>query len=68
MYNKNIQEKTNEYGIESGFYAEDTWQPHPNLKINAGVRISNFIAEKKQYLFPEPRVTSAFHFKNDIAI
>jgi hypothetical protein len=68
IYNKNIQEKTNEYGIESGFYAEDTWQPHPNLKINAGVRISNFIAEKKQYLFPEPRVTAAFHFKNDIAI
>lgn len=68
MYNKNIQEKTNEYGIESGFYAEDTWQPHPNLKINAGVRISNFIAEKKQYLFPEPRISAAWHFRNDIAL
>lgn len=68
MYNKNVQEKTNEYGIESGFYAEDTWQPHPNLKINAGVRISSFIADKKQYLFPEPRFIAAWHFKHDIAI
>ena len=68
MYNRNIQEKTNQYGIESGFYAEDIWQPHPNLKINAGVRISSFIVEKKQYLFPEPRLTAAWHFRNDIAL
>ncbi len=68
MYNKNIQEKTNEHGIESGLYAEDTWQPYPSLKINAGVRISSFIANKKQYLFPEPRITAAWHFQNDIAL
>ncbi len=68
IYDKNIEEKTNQFGIESGFYAEDTWQPHPNLKINAGVRISSFITEKKQYLFPEPRVTAAWHFKNDMAL
>jgi hypothetical protein len=68
LYNKHTSDKTNEYGIESGFYMEDTWQPHTDLKINAGVRISNFIAEKKQYLFPEPRITAAWHFKNDIAL
>lgn len=68
LYEKNIHEKTKESGIESGFYAEDTWQPHPSLKINAGIRISNFITAKEQYLFPEPRVTAAWQFKDDIAL
>lgn len=68
MYNKNIRENTNEYGIESGLYVEDTWKLFPDLKINAGVRINNFITEEKKYLFPEPRIAAAWHLKNDIAL
>lgn len=68
MYETSTTEKTLAYGIESGFYAEDTWQVVKQLKLNLGLRISHFIAGKQQYLFPEPRINAAWRFNNDIAI
>ncbi len=55
-------------GIESGLYAEDTWQPATDLKINGGIRFSNFIAAKKQYHFLEPRLSVAWKFTNNYAL
>ncbi len=55
-------------GFESGLYAEDTWQPVPALKINSGIRLSHFIATKRQYHFLEPRLSVAWRLKNDIAL
>jgi len=54
-------------GIESGLYAEDTWQPFDVLKINAGLRFSNFIAGK-MYSFPEPRVSAAWRLGPGLAV
>ena len=55
-------------GIESGIYAEDTWQPVKNLKVNGGLRFSHFIASEKQYHFLEPRLSLAWRLKNDFAL
>jgi hypothetical protein len=55
-------------GLESGIYAEDTWQPLDNLKINGGLRFSHFLATKNQYHFFEPRLSVAWRLKNDIAL
>jgi hypothetical protein len=55
-------------GIESGLYAEDTWQPVPRLKINGGLRFSHFIAENNKYHFFEPRLSLAWRLSNDLAV
>jgi TonB dependent receptor/CarboxypepD_reg-like domain/TonB-dependent Receptor Plug Domain len=56
------------YGLESGVYAEDTWQPLQALKINGGIRFSHFLATKNQYHFFEPRLAVAWRLKNDLAL
>lgn len=55
-------------GIESGIYAEDTWQPVQTVKVNAGFRFSHFLATKKQYHFFEPRVSVAWRLQNNLAL
>jgi len=55
-------------GTETGLYIEDTWQPLQALKVNAGIRLSCFIAESSTYLYPEPRLSAAWRIKKDIAI
>jgi hypothetical protein len=54
--------------IETGIYAEDTWQPAAALKINGGFRFSYFLAEKKHYSYPEPRLSVSLKIKPDLAI
>lgn len=63
-----IRNVTSIDGIESGIYAEDTWQPIQPVKINGGLRFSYFIADKNKYHFFEPRLSVAWRLKNDIAI
>ncbi len=53
--------------IETGIYAEDTWQPAEVLKINAGFRFSYFLAEKTHYSYPEPRLSASLKIRPDIA-
>ena len=67
---KDINIKNIEYidGVESGLYAEDTWQPVQNLKVNAGLRFSHFLASERQYHFLEPRLSLAWRLKNDFAL
>jgi hypothetical protein len=66
--NINTRNITYIHGIESGLYAEDTWQPVQTLKINGGIRFSHFIATKNQYHYFEPRISIAWRLKNDIAL
>jgi hypothetical protein len=67
---RNIHLRDEKYtnGIESGIYVEDTWQPVLSVKINGGIRFSHFLASKKQYYFPEPRLSVAWRLKSDFAI
>jgi len=64
----NNRKEIHSRGIESGIYAEDTWQPFESLKINGGVRLSHFLAETKQYHFVEPRIAVAWRMKEDLAL
>jgi hypothetical protein len=54
--------------IETGIYAEDTWQPFQAFKVNAGFRFSYYIATKKHYSNPEPRLSLAWRLKPDLAL
>jgi hypothetical protein len=56
------------YGLESGIYAEDTWQLVQNVKVNGGIRFSHFLATKNQYHFFEPRLSVAWRLKNNFAL
>jgi hypothetical protein len=62
------REKQYSYGIESGIYLEDTWQPFQSLKVNPGLRLSHFITDKRYYLFPEPRLSVAWRLDNNTAV
>ena len=64
-YQNDVQNTT---GIESGIYAEDTWQPLQTVKVNGGLRFSHFLATKNQYRFFEPRISMAWRLKNDFAL
>ncbi len=54
--------------VESGLYLEDTYQPFPRLKINAGMRLSHFAAKDTAYLRPEPRLAVAYRLGNELAL
>jgi hypothetical protein len=64
--NTRVEKVTN--GIESGIYAEDTWQALESLKVNAGLRFSHFLASENQYSFLEPRISVAWRPVNNFAI
>ena len=66
--NIHIKDITYTNGIESGIYAEDTWQPFQTVKVNGGIRFSHFLATKNQYHFFEPRLSVALRLKDDFAI
>jgi outer membrane cobalamin receptor len=66
--NVNTRDESFSYGTESGLYAEDTWQPVPQFKVNGGLRFSHFIASENQYHFFEPRISAAWKLKNNLAV
>jgi hypothetical protein len=66
--NINIRDVRYTDGLESGIYAEDTWQPVQNLKINGGFRFSHFITTRNQYHYLEPRLSLAWRLKSNFAV
>ncbi|WP_247237786.1 TonB-dependent receptor [Telluribacter sp. SYSU D00476] len=54
--------------VESGLYAEDTWQPFDALKMNIGLRLSSFKTETKNYIRPEPRFSAALRLAQDFSL
>lgn len=64
----NTHSSTFTYGLESGIYAEDTWQPVQALKFNGGLRFTHFLANENQYHYLEPRISAAWRLKNDFAV
>ncbi len=55
-------------GVESAAYIEDTWTPLNELKINAGFRLSNFVADKERYWNPEPRLSISWRVDENLAL
>ena len=68
----NINEFTREVEnidvLETGIYAEDTYKPLAQLRLNAGLRLSYFRAENKAYLRPEPRLAVSYNLREDLAL
>lgn len=56
------------YNFESALYAQDSWQPLSKLKINYGLRLSNFNALSKNYLRLEPRFSSALKLNENLSL
>ncbi|MBJ6116750.1 TonB-dependent receptor [Pontibacter sp. BT310] len=54
--------------VESSVYVEDTYKPTPDLRINAGLRLSHFAAKNKSYFMPEPRLSAAYNLRDDLAV
>jgi hypothetical protein len=49
-------------------YVEDTYKPLPQLRINAGFRLSHFAAKNKNYLKPEPRLSASYGVREDLSV
>lgn len=64
----NLRDVVVKDGIESGIYAEDTWQPAGYFKVNGGLRFSHFLASQNTYHFLEPRISAALMLGNDLAL
>jgi hypothetical protein len=54
--------------VETGIYAEDTWQPFNALKMNVGFRLSSFKTQTKTYVRPEPRFSAALRLAQDFSL
>ncbi len=63
-----VNDATNLKGIESGIYVEDTWHPVKPLRINGGLRFSQFNAKRNTYSSLEPRISTSLSLKNDFAV
>lgn len=66
--NLNVNNVSKIKSIESGIYVEDTYVPNPKLKINLGLRVSNFNTKSKHYIRPETRIAVAQKLSPTLAI
>lgn len=68
-YGGNLEEKARLIEAwESGIYVEDDWAVTSRLKVNAGVRISHFTAQKKHYWRPEPRIAARLMLRENLSL
>lgn len=66
--NEFTENKTTIKALESGIYVEDDYVVNNRLKINAGLRISHFVNENKQYIRPEPRISGRYLLKENLSV
>jgi hypothetical protein len=52
---------------ESAVYIEDDWSVTDIFKVNLGVRLSQYYAQSKNYLRPEPRVAARVMLSKDMS-
>ncbi|RYU96313.1 TonB-dependent receptor [Emticicia agri] len=53
--------------LESGIYGEDTWKVTDKFKMNIGLRLSYFLAQKRTYVRPEPRFSAALKLAENLS-
>ncbi|MDP3464067.1 MAG: TonB-dependent receptor [Bacteroidales bacterium] len=56
----NFNSKTVYNSLETGLYAENQFNYKGRLQVNAGIRLSHFIAKTKHYFSPEPRFSANY--------
>lgn len=65
---KHTREVSNIDVLESGVYIEDTYRPFPQLRLNAGIRLSHFGVKGKSYFRPEPRLGVSYRLFEDLSL
>ena len=60
--------KTIYESLEGGIYLENNFKYGDKLNANAGVRLSYFLADNKQYFSPEPRFVINYKLHNTISV
>lgn len=65
--NEYTEEINNIFTLESGLYIEDEANLTDRLKMNAGIRLSQFTHKKTTTLRPEPRLSLAFLLKENLS-
>ena len=53
---------------ENGLYFEDDWSVNEALKVNLGVRLSHYSAQKRNYFKPEPRISGRYLLRKDLSL
>ncbi|KAA5538669.1 TonB-dependent receptor [Adhaeribacter rhizoryzae] len=66
--NKFVREVSNIDVTETGVYAEDTYRPFPQFRLNAGIRLSHFGVKGKSYFRPEPRLGVSYRLFEDLSL
>lgn len=62
-----FKNKTTYNSLETGLYLENNFNLSGKVQLNAGLRLSHFIADKKNYLSPEPRLSVNYLIKEGIS-
>ena len=57
-----------QYATESGIYVEDEYRALPALRIYGGLRLNHYQMRDKAYLHLEPRFSSSYNIKEDLAV
>jgi len=55
-------------GIESAAYLEDDYKINPLLKMNVGLRLTNFNTQDKNYFNTEPRLSASYNLKDNLSL
>ncbi|MDD2344931.1 MAG: TonB-dependent receptor, partial [Bacteroidales bacterium] len=64
-----IKMSKREEGVETSIYMEDEIKTLNNkLRLNPGVRLTSFMVKDKHYISPEPRFSSSYLIKPDLAL
>ncbi len=64
----NVEDSERYDCLESGIYAEDDWKINSKLKVNAGLRLSHFLAGKKNYFGLEPRFSGRYLLRDNFSL
>jgi hypothetical protein len=54
--------------FENSLFVEDDWKISQKLRMNAGMRITNFIVKTENYINPEPRLSLRYLLKKDLSV
>lgn len=56
------------HAFENAIYIEDDIKIGPKLKINPGIRLTQFTPKGRQYFNPEPRLSATYMLKPDLSV
>lgn len=64
----NEKNKQTIHAWENALYVEDDIKIGPRIKLNPGLRITQFDVKNKNYVNLEPRINTSYKIKNDVAV